>query len=90
MLRNAGGRLTASDGTDPSVLFLRRFGRRLKLLRSQRGMSQQDLAEAAGFHRTFIGELERGQADEMNVDQLYDLAGSLGLTVHDLLPKDDE
>jgi hypothetical protein len=44
---------------------------------------------AAGFHRTFIGDLERGQTG-MSVDQLHDLAGSLGLTVRDLLLEDDE
>jgi transcriptional regulator with XRE-family HTH domain len=89
MLRYAVDCLLVSDDIDPSVVFLRRFGRRLKLLRTERGMSQQDLAEAAGMHRTFIGKLERGQTG-MNVDRLDDLARALGLTIRGLLPKEDE
>jgi transcriptional regulator with XRE-family HTH domain len=89
MLQRSVGRLSVSDDIDPSVLFLRRFGRRLKLLRIERDMSQEDLAKAAGFHRTFIGKLERGQSG-VNVDRVDDLAQALGLTARNLIPKGDE
>jgi transcriptional regulator with XRE-family HTH domain len=88
MLQGTLGCLSVSDDIDPSILFLRRFGRRLKLLRLERNMSQEDLARAAGMHRTFIGKLERGRSG-MNVDRLDDLARALGLTARDLIPKDD-
>jgi len=77
-----------SDDIDPSTQFLQRFGRRLKVLRLERDLTQQQLADAAGFDRTFIGKLERGESG-VNVDRLDDLARALGLTVRDLLPKDD-
>lgn len=77
-----------SDDIDPSTQFLQRFGRRLKVLRLERDLTQQQLADAAGFDRTFIGKLERGESG-VNVDRLDDLARALGLTVRDLIPKDD-
>jgi transcriptional regulator with XRE-family HTH domain len=65
--------------------FKRRFGRRLKLLRVTRGLTQGQLAERAGMHRTFIGNLERAQRG-MNVHRLPYLAAALGLEPRDLLP----
>ena len=73
---------------DPSILFLRRFGKRLKQLRIERDLTQEQLARAGRLNRTFIGKLERGQSG-VNVDRLEDLARALGLTVRDLMPKDD-
>ncbi len=67
-------------------LFLARFGRGLKLLRVERDMSQEEFGRAAGMHRTFIGQLERGEHG-VNVDRLPDLARALGLDEHELIPR---
>ena len=37
------------------------FGDALRQLRRKVGISQEALADAAGYHRTYIGQLERGE-----------------------------
>ena len=70
--------MTAHD--DSETEFLQAFGMRIKLLRTKRRMTQQQLGDAAGIHRTFIGFLERGVSG-MNVALLPQLAAGLGVTL---------
>ena len=62
---------------------LKAFGLRMKLLRVSRGWSQEELAEAAGMHRTFIGQVERGQRG-MNILGLWRLSRAFGIPIGDL------
>jgi DNA-binding XRE family transcriptional regulator len=62
---------------------LKAFGLRMKLLRVSRGWSQEQLAEAAGMHRTFVGQVERGQRG-MNILGLWRLSRAFGVPIGDL------
>lgn len=37
------------------------IGERIKIYRNRAGYSQEELAEKAGLHNTYIGQLERGE-----------------------------
>ncbi|RMG29578.1 MAG: XRE family transcriptional regulator [Bacteroidetes bacterium] len=38
-----------------------KFGERVRQLRKEKGLSQEQLAFKAGFHRTYIGMIERAE-----------------------------
>jgi len=40
---------------------LKQFGKQVRLLRKSQELSQEDLAEKAGLHSTYIGGIERGE-----------------------------
>lgn len=61
-----------------------RFAQRLRLERTARGLSQEELAEQAGLHRTYVGSVERGERN-ITVDNMERLALALGLDVSSLL-----
>jgi transcriptional regulator with XRE-family HTH domain len=38
-----------------------KFGKRIRQLRDERGVSQEKLGELAKVHRTYVGMIERGE-----------------------------
>ncbi len=62
---------------------LRRFGQRVRELREAAGMSQEELAERAGLHRTYIGGIERGERNVGILNVLH-LARALRVRPGDL------
>ncbi|KQP15573.1 helix-turn-helix domain-containing protein [Pseudorhodoferax sp. Leaf265] len=55
-------------------------------LRMKQRISQERLGELAGFHRTYISQLERGLSN-VTVDNIEKLAAVLGVPVASLLEK---
>jgi DNA-binding XRE family transcriptional regulator len=64
---------------------LHRLGGRLYHFRTQKGLSQGELALKAGVHRLRVAELERGIRGQPTLPVLIALAEALGLTPDQLL-----
>lgn len=56
----------------------------LRKLRKGLGISQEDLAEKCGLHRTYVGAIERSERN-ITLQTLEKLAESLGVSPQDLL-----
>lgn len=59
-----------------SELDRKRFGQRVRQLRLAKGLTQEELAERAGLHPTYIGGIERGERN-LGLDNLLKLARAL-------------
>lgn len=59
------------------------FARRVRELRIERGLSQDELADAAGLHRTYIGTVERGE-QSIGVDNVEKIAKALKVPIMEL------
>jgi transcriptional regulator with XRE-family HTH domain len=55
------------------------FGSQVRRIREQRGLSQEQLAELAGIHRTYMSSVERGQRN-IGLDNIAALAAALGVS----------
>jgi transcriptional regulator with XRE-family HTH domain len=55
---------------------VRKVGRRISELRQKKGWSQEKLAEEACLHRTYIGQIERGEKS-IGVENLFRVAEAL-------------
>lgn len=60
------------------------FGSRVRQLREERHLSQEQLADEAGMHRTYVSSLERGQRN-VGLDNIIRLAVALGVPPSALL-----
>jgi transcriptional regulator with XRE-family HTH domain len=66
---------------DPHLI--EKFGRRIRQLRTERGLSQEQLAELTGFHRTYIGMVERGERN-ISLSNIGAFAETFGMSVSQL------
>jgi transcriptional regulator with XRE-family HTH domain len=59
---------------------LKKLGNNIRILRHQKGFSQEQLAELTGLHRTYIGGIERGERN-VSILNLIRLSKALDITV---------
>lgn len=60
------------------------FAENLRRQRRARGLSQEELADLAGLHRTYVGSVERGERN-ISIDNIERLARSLKIESADML-----
>ncbi|RED13898.1 helix-turn-helix domain-containing protein [Pontivivens insulae] len=70
--------------TPETVKYVRRFGQRVRLIRQQNELSQEELADRAGVHRTYIGMVERGEKNATIVT-IVKISGALGVPATELV-----
>ena len=60
------------------------FGLRLRAIRLEKQLSQEDLAAVAGLHRTYMGSAERGERN-VSLVNLCKIAAALNVPVTKLV-----
>lgn len=65
-----------------------RFGRRVRQLRREKGVSQEAFAHAVGIDRSYFGSIERGERN-VSLDNICLIAEGLGVEPWELLRFDE-
>ncbi len=63
------------------------FGQRVREHRLAHGLTQQELANRAGLHRSYIGDVEQGKRNA-TLKTMDKIAKALEISVVELLPMD--
>jgi transcriptional regulator with XRE-family HTH domain len=58
-----------------------KFGMNVKKYRKLKNMSQEELAELSGLHRTYISAVERGKRS-ISLNNIQKLANALGIGIY--------
>jgi transcriptional regulator with XRE-family HTH domain len=65
------------------------FGRVLRRIRESRSLSQEELAARSGYHRTYIGQLERGEKSP-SLRTLFNIAGALDVKASEIVRRAEQ
>lgn len=68
---------------------IKAFGLRIRYFRKRLGLSQDDLAEKAELHRTYVGAVERGERN-ISLLNILRLADALHVTTRELFDEDTD
>lgn len=68
---------------------LKLLGLRIRDLRRAQGLSQEDLADKCGVHRTFMGTVERGESN-LSFSNILKVASTLGISLSALFEGVDQ
>lgn len=60
-----------------------KFGSKVRQLRNEKGWSQEELSFKSGFHRTYIGMVERAERN-ISLKNIARIAKTFGLEIKDL------
>lgn len=60
------------------------FGEAVRKLRTAKGISQEGLADEAGIHRTYVGDVERGTRNIALIN-ISRIAAALGISMSRLM-----
>lgn len=63
-----------------------KFGARVRMLRTKKGLSQEAFADLCGLHRTYIGAIERGERN-ISLENIGKIARALGISIPFLFGK---
>jgi len=63
-----------------------RFGYAVKSLREESGLTQEDLADKAAIHRTYLSDIERG-ARNVSLVNIERIATALKVSIGDLFKR---
>jgi len=61
-----------------------KFGEKVREIRTQKGLSQEQLAHIANVHRTYIGMIERAEKN-ITLINIEKIANALQIDIKDLL-----
>lgn len=70
--------------SDSDREFLRQLGNHIRMLREKKGFSQEQLSFECRLHRTYIGDVERGERN-IAIINLNKIAIALGVSLSELL-----
>ena len=62
------------------------IGQRIRNYRTQKGLSQEKLAELAGCHPTYLGQLERGEKNA-TLESVEKIASAMDISLSELFDK---
>lgn len=62
------------------------IGQRIRNYRTQKGLSQEKLAELAGCHPTYIGQFERGEKNA-TLESVEKIASAMDISLSELFDK---
>jgi transcriptional regulator with XRE-family HTH domain len=60
------------------------LGKNLRRIRTEAGLSQEELAYRAGLHRTYVSSVERGERN-ISIENIFALAKALKVAPADLV-----
>ena len=64
---------------------LKAFGKKVRKLRKDQGLSQEAFAARANFDRSYMGHIERGEKN-VTLTKIYQISDALGVSPKELFP----